>query len=116
MANTKKPYYANVGTDVALVLQLDPDIYTTEVQTATGLSATKPAATFKLIPISTRYALGSRQIVLTKMKITKGTGEEQKTRSYTFLTEVSKADTAAAALRTKLINVGNGPGVAWTIA
>lgn len=117
MANTKSTFYATVSADVSFELQLDPDIYKTGVLTATGLSATKPSGVgAKIIPISIRYALRSRLVGYTKMKITKGTGEEKKTRSYQFLTEVANSDTAAAALVGQIIDVGNGSGVAWTIA
>jgi uncharacterized membrane-anchored protein len=116
MANTKTPYYAMIGTAAALVLQLDPDIYTAQVQTATGLTSTKPANTVKLLPTNIRYALASGQIVSVKKKITKGTGEEQKVRSYSFLAEVAKADTAGSDLTGKVIKVGNGAGVDWTVA
>ena len=117
MANTKSAFYVTISTDASLELQLDPDIYTSQVCTATGLTGTKPSgAGHKIIPISIAYALRSRLVGYTKMKITKGTGEEQKTRSYAFLTEVANADTAPADLVGKVIKVGNGAGVDWTVA
>lgn len=118
MADTKTAFYAELATGangVALVLQLDNDIYGKgSVVTATGITAAKPA-TSKLVPISRRYALLSKAVVEIKLRLGRGEGENRKFRNITMLVETAKADTAAGELAGEIINLGNGAGVPWTI-
>jgi hypothetical protein len=115
MTDKKTPYYAEILTGAQMVIQLDEDIYTTAVQTATGIvSPTEPPAGVK-IPISIRYALLSGKVERITVKVEKGSGASLKKRSIGILCEVAKLPTVRGLLKDAVIKLGNGAGVNWTI-
>lgn len=113
----KKPYYVAFGTATeALVLSLDPDIYDTDVQSATGLTPTK-GTIVKTIRTTIRQAVASSFAGLVRLTVTKGLNTpEEETRQVDVVCETSKLDTAKVALINKTVNLGYGANaVAWTI-
>jgi hypothetical protein len=115
--NKKKPFYLGLsGATDALVLQLDPDIYDAEVQTATGLTETKGSVT-KTLKCTIRQAVTSSFAGQLRLSCTKGANTpEEETRQVKIVCETSKLDTAKAALLGKTVKLGYGAAaVDWTI-
>jgi hypothetical protein len=113
----KKAYFIPLGTATeALMLQLDPDIYDAEVQTATGLTATRGAIA-KTIKTTIRQAVSSSFAGLIRLTVAKGVNTpEEETRQVDIVCETSKLDTAKVALVDKTVKLGYGANaVEWTI-
>jgi hypothetical protein len=113
----KKPYYLSLSTATdALVLQLDPDIYDTEIQTATGLTATKGSIT-KTLKCTVKQAISSSFAGRIRLTCTKGANTaEEETRRVEIVCEASSLDTAKAALLGKTVKLGYGANaVDWEI-
>jgi len=115
MSDKKKPFFVTIITGAVMRLQLDDDIYTTEVQTATGLTATEPAIGVIQLPTSIRYALASGLVGIINVVAVKGVEPNIQRRRVGILVELANSDTARAALKNKVIKLGNGAGVNWTI-
>jgi hypothetical protein len=117
MSDKKEDFYITINTTASLKVQLDADIYSSDVLTEVGLTKTKPANTVKLIPSNARYALASGLVQLIKKKATTGTEPNQKTRSIKIMCETSKVDTAVEGLNGKTVKLGNGATPpTWTLS
>lgn len=117
MATSKKTPYAvtlSTATD-ALVLQLDPDIYTAAVLTETGLTVLSPAMT-KRIPSTIKQTTSSSFAGLLKATVSRGVGNDEESRIVEIVCETAKLDTAKIELVGKIVNLGYGATVSpWTI-
>jgi len=118
MATAKKrPYYISLGTATeALMLQLDPDIYDADVQTATGLTPTK-GSVVKTLKTTVKQITGSSFAGLIRLTVTKGLNTpDEETRNLNIVCETSLLDTAKVALINKTVNLGYRANVTpWTI-
>lgn len=118
MATAKKrPYFISLGTATeALMLQLDPDIYDTDVQTATGLTSVRGSIA-KVLRTTIKQATGSSFAGRIRLTVAKGANTpEEETRNLDIVCETSKLDTAKVDLLNKTVNLGYGANaVSWTI-
>jgi hypothetical protein len=115
--NKKRAYFIALGTATeALQLQLDPDIYDADVQTATGLTFTRGAIA-KTIKTTIKQAISSSFAGLIRLTVAKGLNTpEEETRQVDIVCETSKLDTAKAALVGKNIRLGYGANsIEWEI-
>lgn len=116
MATTKKKDFfiglgvGGVSTESAMRLSLDPDIYGTDILAATGLSATKPAATIGVVGVTLEQADRSNRASLLKVSCYIGTDLDTATdtRNIKIICEQSKLDTAVTALVDKTVTLGIG--------
>ena len=124
MATTKKKdFFIGMGaagaiTEAAMRLSLDPDIYDSDILTATGLSAAKPAATVGIIGVTLKQADSSNRASLLKLSCYLGSDLDTATgtRNIQIICEQSKVDTAPTNLLGKTVKLGIGTTVkTWTI-
>ena len=116
--NKRKVLFGNSATpDVYLALQLDSDLYDTDILTLVGGTITNTGNKPE-IPINKRYAIASGLVQEKKFKVEKGTGIAKKTRSVDMLVRKDLADTidSAATTTSKNLNLGRGTTTAaWKI-
>lgn len=118
MATSKKtPYYVLLATGADASVQLDPDIYDTDIATALGLSKTKSGATAKVLKTTIQTLASSPFAGLVRVTVAKGVGTpEEETRQLRLLCEASKLDTAKADLAGKTLKLGYGANaVDWVV-
>ena len=116
MATTKKKDFfiglgaSGVATEAAMRLSLDPDIYGSDILTATGLSAAKPAATVGIIGVTLKQADRSNRASLLKLSCYLGSDFDTATdtRNIQIICEQSKVDTAPTTLIDKTVVLGIG--------
>jgi hypothetical protein len=118
MASDKRdPVFFQVGTStVFFKLNLDTDLYSTNVLAKTGGSTTAPADTAVQIPINKRYAIASGEVVekIAKCERT-GTGGVILTRRVPLLVEKAKLATIET-LKGDTIQLGQGATTTpWTV-
>lgn len=111
----KKSFYIGLGpngatTVAAMELTLDPDIYDSEIRTATGIADTKPAAGAGLVRVTVRQAANSNSASLIKLSCYQGADLDTATdtRTIEILCEQSKMETVGAALIGKTVVLGIG--------
>ena len=103
--------------DVYLALQLDEDLYDSDIRTLVGATTTNTGNKPE-IPINKRYAIASGLVQEKQFKVERGTGLTRKTRSVSMLVRKDLADTIdeAATTTTKNLNIGRGATTAtWKI-
>lgn len=113
----KKAFYLPLTTATdALVLQLDPDIYDTEVQAATGLTATRGSIT-KILKTTIKQAASSSFAGKIRLTCTKGANTpDEEVRRIEIVCKASQLDTAKADLLGKTVKLGYGANaIDWTI-
>ena len=116
MATTKKKdFFIGLGvsgavTEASMRLSLDPDIYGADILTATGLSATKPAATVGVVGVTLEQADRSNRASLLSVSCYLGSDLDTATdtRNIKIICEQSKVDTAVTALIDKTVTLGIG--------
>lgn len=120
MGSKRAAFYVALGGTSFGVIQLDPEIYDSSLSAILGVTKTAPTGTNNvLIPVTTRVLKKTGKAVVLKLKLTKGTGEAQKTRTIPVICEVAKFATAIQSLAngsSETILLGNLVTVAWTIA
>jgi len=114
MSDKRNPVYFEVSATAALKLNLDPDLYNSATLTKIGGTATEPADTVKVIPINIKYAVASGIVKKFKAKVTKGTGDTQKSRTIDLLVHSSKADTISTDKPATLL-LGQGTAQPWDV-
>jgi hypothetical protein len=113
--NKKTPYYIVMATGAEASVQLDPDIYDTDIALALGLSKTKAAPTNKVLKTTIKTITSSPFAGLVKLSVAKGIGTaEEEVRQLKLVCEASKLDTAKAELVGKVLKLGYG-AVNWTV-
>lgn len=117
MATNKKiPGFIEIATGVFASLQLDKDIYDTDVVSGLGVSFTAPPATATVIPMSQKTARKTGQIAIARVTVRKGTGDAEKVRQIRMICDRQKTGTAAAALKGKTVTLGIAAPATWTIS
>lgn len=120
MGSKRAAFYVALGATTFGVLQLDPEIYDSSLSNILGVTKTAPAgANNTLVPVTIRSLKKTGKAVILKLKVTKGVGEAQKTRTISVICEIAKFATAIQSLAngsTETITLGNLVTAAWTIA
>jgi len=114
--NKKSPYFVQIATGVFASLQLDKDIYDTDVAPGLGLSTTAPPDNAVVIPMSQKTARKTGQIAIARVTVRNGTGESEKVRQIRMVCDREKTGTANAALKDKTVTLGIATPKSWTIS
>lgn len=105
------PFYLKVNANTMFVLNLDAQIYDTDVAQACGLTKTAPAASVDAIPVSLRTALNSGSAYRVRAKAILG----KKRRTVPLICDKESLAGLNARLEGKTFTLGNGTGKTWTI-
>ena len=120
MGSKRSAFYVGLGGTSYGVIQLDPEIYDSSLSAILGVTKTAPTGnTNVFIPVTIRTLKKTGKAVVLKLKVTKGEGEAQKTRTIPVICEVAKFATAIQSLAngsTETITLGNLITAAWKIA
>lgn len=116
MATTKKKtFYIGMGasgatTEAVMELNLDPDIYGSDILSANGMTATKPAPSVGRVPVTLRQAASGNRATMLKVSCYLGTDLDTASdvRTIGIICEQSKVDTAKADLIDKTVVLGIG--------
>jgi hypothetical protein len=117
-ANNREPYFLQLGTGTFALIQVDKDIYDTDVVPALGLTKTEPPNTATVIKMTfkTLFRTGkAARIRATAFREVTESGETvTKSRQVPLVCAVDKLDTVGTALKDKTIKLGD-QGLTWTI-
>jgi hypothetical protein len=105
------PFYVSVNASTMLLLNLDAQIYDTDVATACGLTKTEPADNIAVIPVTQKIARNSNQVARAMAVAIRG----KKRRQVPLICDREKFAGLNAALAGKTFTLGNGVGASWTI-
>lgn len=115
MTATKSSRFVGIGSTTYLKFNLDPDIYKGDVLTALGVTVAAPTgAGVEIVPYTLKLAKRSTAVSILRVKIERGTGEDQETRTMRLVCDRQNADTAQAALLGKTVQIGPANST-WTI-
>ena len=114
--NKKSPAFIQIATGVFASLQVDKDIYDTDVVAGLGISFTPPVDTAVVIPMSQRTARKTGQVMIARVTVRKGTGDLEKVRQIPMICDREKAGTVNAALKGKTVTLGIAAPASWTIS
>lgn len=117
-ANNREPYFLQLGTGTFALIQVDKDIYDTDVVPALGLTKTEPPNTATVIKMAfkTLFRTGkAARIRATAFREVTESGETvTKSRQVPLVCAVDKLDTVGTALKDKTVKLGD-QGLTWTI-
>lgn len=108
---TLTPFYLKVNASTSFILNLDAQIYDSDVATACGLTKTQPADGIDTIPVPARIALNSGACRIVKAKVILG----KKRRTVPLICDKEKVSSINSALVDKTFTLGVGTGKTWTI-
>lgn len=116
MATSKKKFFyigmgaSGAATEAAMELNLDPDIYDTDILSEVGITATAPADTVGVVGVTVKQAARSNRASLLKLTCYQGTDLDTatETRNIEILCEHSKIAAATAGLIDKTVVLGIG--------
>ena len=113
--NKKTARFVSIGTGVFAALQLDQDIYTSEVCTGLGVNTNPPTGTATVIPLSLKSLKRTGQAAIGRATVRRGTGDAEKVRQIRLVCDKEKTGTAKATLKDKIVKLGDA-GDSWTIS
>jgi hypothetical protein len=105
------PFYLKINDKTSFQLNLDAQIYDTDVAAACGLTKTAPAAGIDAPPVPLRVALNSGQVFRVKARAVKG----KKRRTVPLVCDKASLAGISGKLAGKTFTLGNGTGSIWTI-
>ncbi|MCA6588084.1 MAG: hypothetical protein IM531_02455 [Pseudanabaena sp. M090S1SP1A06QC] len=112
MSNKKQARFIGIDPNVAFRLQLDPDIYNSQVGPILGIGNVLLSQNVKVVPVSISTALRSGLCSRIKARCVKG----DEVRQVDLICDVDNADTAKIELVDKTIKLGFGANLqTWTI-
>ena len=113
--NKKSARFVSIGTGFFAALQLDSDIYTSEVCGALGVQITAPSGTSVSIPLSIKSLKRTGQAAIGRATVRRGIGDAEKVRQIRLICDREKTGTAKANLKDKIVKLGDA-GDSWTIS
>lgn len=114
--NKKSPYFIQIASGVYAAVQLDKDIYGSDVIGGLGISSTEPANNAVVIPMSQKTARKTGQVAIARVTVRNGTGDAEKVRQIPMVCDREKTGTANAALKDKTVTLGIASPKSWTIS
>ncbi|PZU94934.1 MAG: hypothetical protein DCE90_14035 [Pseudanabaena sp.] len=106
MATSKKENrFIGIDPNVAFKLNLDPDIYNSQISPLLGMGNTL-LANQKQVDATIQVATKNGHCVILKCTVQKGEGINQETRQIELICDVDNADTAPSQLIGKTVKLG----------
>ena len=117
-ANNREPYYCQLGSATFAVLQVDKDIYDSDVAAALGLTKTEPPNTATVVKLSQKALLKTGKAARIRATVYRDVTESgetvTKSRQVPLICEIAKLNTVAVALKDKTLRLGD-QSLVWTI-
>jgi hypothetical protein len=104
-ANNREPYFLQLGSAAFAVVQVDKDIYDTDVVPALGLTKTEPANTATVVKLSQKALLKTGKAARIRATVFRDVTEAgetvTKSRQVPLICAIDKLDTVGVALKDK---------------
>ncbi len=102
-ANNREPYFLQLGSAAFAVVQVDKDIYDTDVVPALGLTKTEPANTATVVKLSQKALLKTGKAARIRATVFRDVTEAgetvTKSRQVPLICAIDKLDTVGVALK-----------------
>jgi hypothetical protein len=117
-ANNREPYFLQLGSATFGAVQVDKDIYDTDVVPALGLTKTEPPNTATVIKLSQKALFKTGKAARIRATVfrdvTEGGETITKSRQVPLICAIDKLDTVGVALKDKTVRLGD-QNLVWTI-
>lgn len=117
-ANNREPYFLQLGTGTFAAIQVDKDIYDTDVVPALGLTKTEPPNTATVIKMGQKALFKTGKAAKIRATVfrdvTEGGETVTKSRQVPLVCALDKIDTVSVALKDKTVKLGD-QSLTWTI-
>ena len=117
-ANNREPYFLQLGSGTFATVQVDKDIYDTDVVPALGLTKTEPPNTATVLKLSQKALFKTGKAAKIRATVfrdvTEGGETVTKSRQVPLICAVEKLDTVGVSLKDKTVRLGD-QNLVWTI-